>query len=76
MKYYIDLVWVRMVKEVMGRQRKSMKGMDEILEVPGAGEKGLNVLVEGEKMKEKLLVFSMFCLTSTRLTNFFPFFSS
>ena len=54
MKYYTDLVWVRIVKEAMGRQRKSMKGMDEILEVPGAGEKGLNVLVEGEKMKEKL----------------------
>ena len=48
MEYYTDLVWVRMVKEAMGRQRKPMKGMDEILEVPGAGERGINILVEGK----------------------------
>ena len=48
MKYYTDLTWTRMIKEVMGKERKTMKGMHEILEVQGAGEKGLNILVEGE----------------------------
>ena len=48
MKYYTDLVWVKEVKETMGREKKPMKGMDEIIQVPGAGTKGLNVLVEGE----------------------------
>ena len=48
MEYYTDLVWTRMVKEVMGRQPKSMKGLDEILKVPGAGEKCCKILVEGE----------------------------
>ena len=48
MKYYTDLTRTRMVKEVMGKEKKTMKGMDEILEVPGAGKKGLNVLVEGK----------------------------
>ena len=47
MKYYTDLTWVRMVKEAMGTEKKTMKGMNEILVVPGAGQKGLNILVEG-----------------------------
>ena len=37
-----------MVKEAMGRQPKSMKGLDEILKIPGAGEKCCKILVEGE----------------------------
>ena len=48
MQYYTDLVWTRMVKEAMGWGEKSMKGMDEILEIPGAGRKGLNVLIQGK----------------------------
>ena len=48
MQYYIDLVWTRMVKEALGWGEKSMKGMDEILEIPGAGRKGLNVLIQGK----------------------------
>ena len=48
MQYYTDLVWTRMVKEAMGWGQKSMKGMDEILKVPGAGRKGLNVLIQGK----------------------------
>ena len=47
MQYYTDLVWTRMVKEAMGRQPKSMKGMDEILKIPGAGEKCIKILVVG-----------------------------
>ena len=37
-----------MVKEAMGRQPRSMKGLDEILKIPGAGEKCLKILVVGE----------------------------
>ena len=48
MEYYTDLVWTRMVKEAMGSQQESMKGMDEILEVPGAGIKCIKILVEGK----------------------------
>ena len=48
MQYYTDLVWTRMVKEAMGRQPKSMKGMEEILKIPGAGKKCRKILVEGE----------------------------
>ena len=36
-----------MVKEAMGSQQKSMKGMDEILKIPGAGEKCIKILVVG-----------------------------
>ena len=50
MKYYTDLVWVRIVTEAMGRERKPMKGIHEILELQGAGEKGLNILVEGKQL--------------------------
>ena len=48
MQYYTDLVWTRMVKEAMGKKGKTMKGIDEILKVPGAGEKCCKILVEGE----------------------------
>ena len=51
MKYYTDLTWVRMVKEAMGRKKKTMKGMNELLMVPGAGEMGMNIVVEGEYSK-------------------------
>ena len=37
-----------MVKEAMGWKGKTMKGMDEILKIPGAGEKCLKILVVGE----------------------------
>ena len=47
MKYYTDLVWKRTVKEAMGKKEKSMKGMDELLKVPGAGTKCIKILVEG-----------------------------
>ena len=48
MQYYTDLVWTRMVKEAMGRQPRSMKGLDEILKIPGAGKMSRKILVEGE----------------------------
>ena len=48
MQYYTDLVWTRMVKEAMGWGEKSLKGLDEILKVPGAGRKGLNILIQGK----------------------------
>ena len=48
MQYYTDLVWTRMVKEAMGWKGKTMKGLEEILEVPGAGERCLKILVVGE----------------------------
>ena len=47
MEYYTDLVWKRMVKHAMGRRQKTMKGMYEMLEIPGAGKKGLNILIQG-----------------------------
>ena len=47
-QYYTDLVWTRMVKEAMGWKGKTMKGLEEILEVPGAGEKCLKILVVGK----------------------------
>ena len=47
MQYYTDLVWTRMVQEAMGKKGKTMKGMDEILKIPGAGIKCIRILVEG-----------------------------
>ena len=37
-----------MVKEAMGKKGKTMKGLDEILKIPGAGEKCRKILIEGE----------------------------
>ena len=48
MQYYTDLVWTRMVKEAMRRPQKPMKGMDEILKIPGAGKKCIKILVVGK----------------------------
>ena len=48
MQNYTDLVWTRMVKEAMGKQQKSMKGMDDILKIPGAGKRSRKILVEDE----------------------------
>ena len=48
MQYYTDLVWKRMVKEAMGKKGKTMRGIYEILEVPGAGIKFIKILVEGK----------------------------
>ena len=48
MLYYTDLVWTRMVKEAMGKKGETMKGMDEILKILGAGKKCRKILVEGE----------------------------
>ena len=50
-----------MVKEAMGWKGKKMKGLDEILKIPGAGEKCLKILVVGEPIN----IFIFF--------NFFPF---
>ena len=36
-----------MVNAPMGREKTPMNGMDEILEVPGAGRKCVRILVEG-----------------------------
>ena len=47
MQYYTDLVWTHMVKEAMGKKGEPMKGMDEILKVPGAGIKCIKILVQG-----------------------------
>ena len=58
MEYYTDLVWTRMVKEAMGWGEKSMKGMGEILKVPGAGRRGLNVLIQGKCIT---CIRSMYC---------------
>ena len=50
MKYYTDLVWKRKVKDAMGKVTKSMKGMEEVLQIDGAGIRGRNILVEGERL--------------------------
>ena len=47
MQYYTDLVWTRMAKEAMGKKGETMKGMEEILKIPGAGEKCIKILVVG-----------------------------
>ena len=48
MEYYTDLSWARMVDQPMGRKKKPMKGMDEILKVPVAGKKCIKILVVGK----------------------------
>ena len=48
MENYTDLSWAEIVKDPMGWGEKSLKGMDEILKVPGAGERGLSVLIQGK----------------------------
>ena len=48
MRYYTDLSWARMVDQPMGREKTPMKDMDDILKVPGAGEKCRKILVVGE----------------------------
>ena len=53
MEYYTDLVWKRMVKEALAWKQKPMKGMDEMLEIPGAGIKGLNILIQGDSAAYK-----------------------
>ena len=47
-----------MVKEAMGWKGKTMKGLEEILEVPGAGEKCLKILVVGEPIN--IFIFKIF----------------
>ena len=37
-----------MVKRAMRRPQKPMKGMDEILKIPGAGKKCIKILVVGK----------------------------
>ena len=59
MKYYTDLVWKRMVKEAMGKEEKTMKSMDEILKVPGAGVKCVKILVEGNNHHYYTLIHTM-----------------
>ena len=45
-KLYTDLVWTKKVRGIRDTS-ETMKSMYEIIEVEGAGEKRLNVLVEG-----------------------------
>ena len=66
MQYYTDLVWTRMVKEAMGRQQKSMKGMDEILKIPGTAKKCRKILVEGEYCIPKWQIPGKLCITIFR----------
>ena len=47
-----------MVKEAIGWKGKTMKGLEEILEVPGAGEKCLKILVVGEPIN--IFIFKIF----------------
>ena len=47
MQYYTDLTWVRMVKTAMQKDKKTMKSIHEILNVKGAGQRPMNILVEG-----------------------------
>ena len=58
MEYYTDLVWKRRVKEPMGWGQRPMKGMDDILKVPDAGKRGLNILIQGGCFVQ----FTYFCL--------------
>ena len=45
-KLYTDLVWTKKVRGIRDTSR-TMTSMYEIIQVEGAGEKRLNVLVEG-----------------------------
>ena len=47
-KLYTDLVWTEKVRGIRDTSR-SMTSMYEIIEVEGAGEERLNVLVEGNE---------------------------
>ena len=47
-KLYTDLVWTKRVRGIRDTS-EIMKSMFEIIEVEGAGEKRLNVLVEGKQ---------------------------
>ena len=47
MKNYTDLSWTQLVNEPMERKKVPMNGLDEILKIPGAGEKCRKILVEG-----------------------------
>ena len=37
-----------MVNEALGKKKTPMKGMDDLLYVEGAGEKGQTILVKGQ----------------------------
>ena len=47
-KLYTDLVWMKKVRGIRDTS-EMMKSMYEIIQVDGAGEIPLNVLVEGKK---------------------------
>ena len=49
-KLYTDLVWTKKVRGIRDVNKK-MKSMFEIVNVEGAGEKRLTVLVEGKANK-------------------------
>ena len=46
-KLYTDLVWTKKIRGIQDTD-KTMKSMYEIIEVEGAGEHKMNVLVEGK----------------------------
>ena len=48
MKYYTNLSWEKMVNVPMERKKIPMESIDDILKVPGAGEKCIKILVEGQ----------------------------
>ena len=53
-KRYTDLVWTKKVRGIRDTS-ETMKSMYEIIQVDGAGEIRLNVLVEGRKIIAKKL---------------------
>ena len=53
-KRYTDLVWTKKVRGIRDTS-ETMKTMYEIIQVDGAGEIRLNVLVEGRKIIAKKL---------------------
>ena len=55
-KLYTDLVWTKKVRGIRDVNKK-MKSLLEILNVEGAGEKRLNVLVEGKKLEQRAKLF-------------------
>ena len=50
--FHTDLVWTKKEQRIRD-SRKTMKGLNEILEVDGAGEKRLIFVAEGKKISQK-----------------------
>ena len=56
--FYVDLKWSRQVRRAMQSTKQSMETINDVLQIPEAGEKPFNIIIEG-----------MFCHTIM----FFPF---